>query len=88
MDFFSLAPPLPLAPEGRCPMSKPSEATIAYDGPDLFVFVDGIKIAKRGHPETPEAGTWISLEPGFAVYDDPAEGSITIEFNGERTPPH
>jgi hypothetical protein len=66
-------------------MSKPSEATIAYDGQDLFVFVDGIKIAKRGHPGTPEAGSWISLERGFAVYDDPAEGSITIEFNGERT---
>jgi hypothetical protein len=67
-------------------MSKPPEATIAYDGQDLFVFVDGVKIAKRGHPGTPEAGSWISLEPSFAVYDD-GEGAVTIEFNGERTTP-
>jgi hypothetical protein len=67
-------------------MSKPSEATIAYDGPDLFVIVDGIKIAKRGHPGTPEAGSWISLERGFAVYCGP-EGSITVEYKDERTTP-
>jgi hypothetical protein len=62
-------------------MSKSPEAIIAYDGQDLFVFVDGIKIAKRGHPGTPEAGSWISLEPGFAVYDD-GEGALTIEVKG------
>ena len=67
-------------------MSKPTGATIEYVGQDLFVFVDGIKIAKRAHPGTPEAGTWISLEPGLAVYDD-GEGAVTIEFCGERTTP-
>ena len=68
-------------------MSKPPEATIAYDGQDLFVFVDGVKIAKRGHPGTSEAGTWVSLEPGIAVYAGP-DGSITVEYKDERTTPH
>jgi hypothetical protein len=67
-------------------MSKPPEATIAYDGQDLFVFVDGVKIAKRGHPGTSEAGTWVCLEPGVAVYDD-GEGAVTIEFYGDKTTP-
>ena len=51
---------------------------------DMFVHFDGRRIAKRGHPNTPHAGKWIALEPGFAVYDAPDLSSITIEFNGVR----
>jgi hypothetical protein len=29
---------------------------------DVFVLVDGMKIAKRGLPDTPQAETWIMLE--------------------------
>jgi hypothetical protein len=43
------------------------DAVVEFDGKDIFVIVDGVKIAKRGHPGTPEAGTWISLRPGWAV---------------------
>jgi hypothetical protein len=28
-----------------------------------------VKIAKRGHPGTPQAKTWVSLEPGWTVRD-------------------
>jgi hypothetical protein len=28
---------------------------------------DGVRIAKRGEPGTPQAGTWVSLEPGYEV---------------------
>jgi hypothetical protein len=41
-----------------------------FDGPDLFLIVNGVKIAKRGHPDTPEAKTWISLDPGFEAHGD------------------
>ena len=41
-----------------------------FDGHDCFIIVDGVKIAKRGHPDTPEARTWISLDPGFKAYGD------------------
>ena len=40
---------------------------IRSDGTGLFVIFDGVKIAKRGPPGTPQAGTWVSLEPGWTV---------------------
>ncbi len=36
---------------------------IEEDGPDMFVIVNGVTVARRGHPGTAEAGTWVSLEP-------------------------
>jgi hypothetical protein len=50
------------------------------DGNDLFIVFKGVKIAKRGEPGTPHAGTWISLEPGYVVRD--RKGAIVVEFNG------
>ena len=72
--------------------ARPREVLVQGDGEDIFVVVDGVRIAKRGHPGTPQARTWISLEPGSAVYDDihdaPAEGaSIVVEYKGERLKP-
>jgi hypothetical protein len=40
---------------------------IESDGSDIFVVIDGVRIAKRGHPGTPQARTWVSLEPGWHV---------------------
>ena len=37
---------------------------------EMFVLFDGVRIAKRGRPGTPQARTWIAIEPGFAVFDD------------------
>jgi hypothetical protein len=51
------------------------------DGKDIFVVFNGVRVAKRGHPNTPQAGTWIALEPGFAVYDDKIIIEITVERN-------
>lgn len=58
---------------------------IQSDGTDMFVVVDGVKIARRGRPDTPQAKTWVSLEPGWAARDvgyPPNE--IEIEHNGVR----
>jgi hypothetical protein len=49
-------------------------------GTDVLVVFDGVRIAKRGHPDTPQAMTWVSLEPGWAVYSD--DDTITVERNG------
>jgi hypothetical protein len=32
-----------------------------------FIVFDGVKIVKRGYPNTPQARTWVSLEPGWEV---------------------
>jgi hypothetical protein len=64
---------------------------VECDGSDIFIIADDVKIAKRGHPGTPQANTWISLEPGWTVRecdgtymnkDGEREGTIEIEYKG------
>ena len=54
------------------------------DEDDIFVRLDGKVIAKRGHPGTPQAGTWISLEPGYTVLNSPDRRSLIVQYKGER----
>jgi hypothetical protein len=44
-------------------MDKPA---IENDGADVFVTFNGVRIAKRGKPETPQARMWVSIKPGRA----------------------
>jgi hypothetical protein len=53
---------------------------------DVFVLIDGMKIAKRGQPDTPHADTWIMLEPGWIVRD--VKGGKAIEVRYERARMH
>ena len=58
---------------------------IKFTDTDIFVEVDGVKIAKRGHKGTRHAKTWVPLEPGWAVRDvgDLEEtNQIEIEHHG------
>ena len=45
-----------------------AEASIESDGITVFVVYNGIRIAKRADPNTPQAGIWVSLEPGYRVF--------------------
>jgi hypothetical protein len=36
-------------------------------GDEVFVVADGVKIAMRGKPGSAQAGTWVSIEPGWSV---------------------
>jgi hypothetical protein len=56
------------------------------DGRDIFIIREGVKIAKRGHPGTPQVGTWVSLEPGWRVLDDRRAGvwKIVVEYSADR----
>jgi len=60
-----------------------SEASIESDGIDLFVIYNGVRIAKRGQPNSPQAGTWVSLEPGFRVFDEGYPLKLVIERDGK-----
>ena len=54
-----------------------------FNGDDIFIICDGVKIAKRGQPNSPQAKTWVSLEPGWEVLDDCAElGGIVLSYRG------
>jgi hypothetical protein len=53
---------------------------------EMYLELDGLRIAKRAYPDRPQARTWIALEPGFQVLDRPrheaGNGSIVINYNG------
>ena len=52
---------------------------VQADGTDLYAVFHGVRIAKRGAKGTPQARTWISLEPGYRVRDEYGErGELTI----------
>jgi hypothetical protein len=71
---------------------KPPIKTLAIDFPDdgtgkasgCYVVVNGERIAQRGEPDSPHAGTWIPLEPGWAVYSAPGHEHIEITYDGVR----
>jgi hypothetical protein len=58
----------------------------AQCGPLVAAFIGGTKIAKRGLPDTPQANTWIILEPGWFVRD--VKGGKAIEVSYEHTRMH
>src|SRR4051812_30052087 len=69
---------------------KPKHKTAVQfeNDPDaIFIVVDGVRVAKRGEPGSPLAKTWVSLEPGWEVFDGPDDGdggSIVIKYDGVR----
>jgi hypothetical protein len=63
---------------------KPPPCAIQMDHDGLFVIFDGMKIARRADPDTPQARTWVSLEPGYAVLDNADMTAITVEYYGKR----
>jgi hypothetical protein len=72
------------APSGMWPMSDDAPVCEIHtdDNDDVFVVVGGVKIAKRGLPGTPHAGTWIMLQPGWMVHD--VKGGKAIEVRYEH----
>jgi hypothetical protein len=54
------------------------------DDEDCFLFVDGLKIAQRGRPGTPQADTWVSLEPGWKAWFEDDFWTLAIEYSGVR----
>jgi hypothetical protein len=60
------------------------QMSIECEGSDIFVVADGVKIAKLGHSETPQANIWISLEPGWTVRACDDGDSIEVEYNRQR----
>jgi hypothetical protein len=75
---------LPASVDHRPDVAMQPRAKIESDGGELYVTLSGQRVAKRGHKGTPQAGTWISLEPGYVVLDGPGKRSLVIEHNGVR----
>jgi hypothetical protein len=65
------------------PKPKDIDVRVVKDKQDFFVLVDGVRIAMRGHTDTPQARTWVSLEPGWEVI-----GSKTIAIKYKEASIH
>jgi hypothetical protein len=59
------------------------EVTFENDGEDLFIAVNGLKVAKRARHGTEHAGMWIALEPGWSVSSNEDHSKIVVEYRGE-----
>jgi hypothetical protein len=50
---------------------------------ELYMVMDGKRVAYRGHPGTDEAGTWVSLDPNIiGVFDTAEEGHRALAAHG------
>jgi hypothetical protein len=49
----------------------------------VFVVYNGTRIAKRGHPNTSQAGTWVSLETGYRVLDKDYPVKLVVGRDGK-----
>jgi hypothetical protein len=47
---------------------------------DVFVVVDGVRVARRGYSGSQQVGAWVSIEPGWEVMD--SDEGILIRHNG------
>ena len=65
-------------------MTAALQVSIEREGSDIFVVADGIRIAMLGHPGTPQADTWVSLEPGWTVRECDDGNSIEVEYKRQR----
>jgi hypothetical protein len=44
---------------------------------ELYLVMDGKRIAYRGHPRTPDAGKWVPLIPGLS-FDGPDDDDAPV----------
>jgi len=61
-----------------------TEASIESNGRDVFVVYNRVRIAKRADPNTPQAGTWVSLKPGYRVFDNDYPEKLIVECDDHQ----
>ena len=54
---------------------------IVFEGEDMYFVHDGVRIAKRGKPGTPQAMTWITLVPGWTLTDRDYPTKIDVTYD-------
>jgi hypothetical protein len=53
----------------KCAIEAVTAAESETGHDEVYIVFDGKRIAKRGHPGTPQAKTWVSLNPRYHVRD-------------------
>ena len=68
-------------------MMKKPPVEIKEIGDELFVMVDGVKIAMRAKRGTGPGGSWIAIEPGWSVLELDDGDALRPEEKYERNDP-
>jgi hypothetical protein len=63
-------------------MTKKPPVEIKEIGDELFVMVDGVKIAMRAKRGTGRGGSWIAIEPGWSVLELDDGDALQVSYNG------
>jgi hypothetical protein len=65
----------------RLPIGRYGAGTLWYErnGLAAFILFGSKKIAQLGPPDTPQAGTWITLEPEWKVTTPFGVGEILVQ---------
>ncbi|HWS97350.1 MAG TPA: hypothetical protein VN620_12865 [Candidatus Methylomirabilis sp.] len=63
-------------------MADHKDVSVIATKEDMFVVVDGVRIARRGYLGTPQDGTWVSLVPGWEVVENEDLRTIAVKHNG------
>jgi hypothetical protein len=74
-----LIPPRTIMSRSKCLALE-----LSCEGNDLFVCLNGERIAKRCRVEIPRGQAWVSLKTGYRVRSSPDLKSIDIEFLEEE----
>jgi hypothetical protein len=59
-----------------------SKVRLMGDEGGMFVVVDGVRVARRAHPGSSQTGSWVSIEPGWEVFEDEDLAMLHIRYNG------
>jgi hypothetical protein len=81
-DAHRMGNPAQLTETGIMGNKQPT-CEVIDDGESVFVVIDGIRVAQRGEPGTRYAKTWVSIEPGWVMFDVGADKrSISVTYSG------
>jgi hypothetical protein len=59
------------------------ETKLVSDGKNMYVYCDGLRVAKRGKPNTPHAKKWITLVAGYTVRESKDYRWLTVIVNSD-----
>ena len=51
---------------------------------EIYIRFDGRRIAYRGHPDTPQAGSWVAIDKRYLVRDENDCDRVVVEWNHEH----
>jgi hypothetical protein len=61
--------------------TRPLKISVEQRGDNWCVLAEGSLVARRGRSGTPQAGTWIAVEPGWQVSDMDDGKSIEVIYH-------